>query len=416
MRLLHVSDWHLGVTLGRLARQSDHETVLDEIVDVADDFAPHLIVHSGDLFDGFRPPVESMRLAMQTLRRLADRAPVVIVAGNHDSRPLFRLFDEIMAFTGTRGRIRFLADPTSADDPLSFPGDEDGEHTIRLAAMPFLHPNMLVDIFQARPQEWTGEYADGVRTLQRMQRRGLEDNYDHKRHINLYTAHLHVGGAQLGKSERTVHVSTDYATDVEALPPVSYAAFGHIHKPQRLPGPTPGRYAGSPIQIDYGEIGEQKSVVTVDAAPGKSARIEPIDVSGGRPLVRHEGTLDELRRLAEDDANQAPAIFTATVVTDEPTSGLVDEIARLFPNADLHVVHNRVMGQKVEAVHAADEELTDINFRDLFSDYLATRDGLGDKLRHRLGDLFDELLTAAETETEPSLNREVELAAGSQED
>jgi exonuclease SbcD len=358
-----MSDWHLGVSLGRLSREPDLEKVIDEMVDIAEGYRPHLIVHTGDFFDGFRPPVEAMRLGFESLRRLSAFAPVVVIAGNHDSRPLFRLFAQILKLTGA--------------------GESD--EVIRLACMPFLHPNMLVDVLDTRPEEWTGKYADGVRLLQDMQRRGLEKDYDPKKHINLYAAHLHVGGATLARSERTV------------------AAFGHIHKPQNLPGLVPGRYAGSPIQIDYGELDEQKSVVTVEARPGKAAQINRVDLSGGRNLVRLEGTLEELAAAAA--ARQEPCILTATVVTEEPTLGLVEEVAQLFPEADLHLVHNRVLTQEAAAVRPDGSAVEETDFRDQFREYLAGREGLG-TMADRLASHFDRLLDAVEAETEPILKEE----------
>lgn len=410
MKLLHVSDWHLGATLGRLRREPDHTQVLDEIVTIAESYEPHLVVHTGDLFDGVRPPVESMRLAFETLRRLAHLAPVLVIAGNHDSRPLFRLFNQILNLTQDDGAIRFIADVVRPEDGgiLEYPGD-DGE-VARIASVPFLHPNTLVDVFETDPKGWTGKYADGVRVLQEMYRRKLESDYDPAQHINLYAAHLHVGGSSLARSERVVHVSEDYAVDSESLPPVSYAAFGHIHKPQRLPGLVPGRYAGSPIQMDYGEMGEQKSVVTVELRPGKSARIETVDVSGGRPLLRLEGTWAEL----ESQARRHPerAILTATVVTDEPEKDPSARIADLFPSADLLNVFNRVAGQEHRAVPADSVGESEPNFRDAFADYLQSRDGLGKRTTKRLVSLFNRLLDVVEAEEEPVLSEEASLAVG----
>lgn len=415
MRVLHVSDWHLGATLGRIGREPDHIRVLEEIEAIAQSYEPHLVIHTGDLFDSVRPPVESMRLAFATLKRLSRLAPVLVVAGNHDSRPLFRLFNQILALTRdelalTRDEqaIRFVADVVRPEDGgiLEYPGD-DGE-IARVACLPFLHPNALVDVFETAPKGWTGKYADGVRLLQEMYKRSFESNYDPSRHINLYAAHLHVGGAVLARSERVVHVSEDYAVDSESLPPVSYAAFGHIHKPQRLPGLVPGRYAGSPIQLDYGEMGEQKSVVTADLRPGKSARIETVDVSGGRPLLRFEGTWSEL----EDKAryHTEPSILTATVVTDEPEKDPSARIANLFPDADILNVFNRVAGQKDRVVPATSSGESEASFRDGFAEYLTSRDGLGKATTSRLVSLFNRLLSAVESEEEPVLAEEGKLA------
>lgn len=410
MRLLHVSDWHIGATLGRLSREADHVAVLDEIVGIAIEQRPHLILHTGDLFDSARPPVESMRLGLDALQRLSEIAPVVVLAGNHDSRPLLRLFNQIVAFTTTTPRIQFVADVIRPESGgiVEFPG-ADGE-VLRLASMPFLHPNALVDVFDTPPEGWTGKYADSIRVLQDMYRRAFERDHDNSRHINLYAAHLHVSGAVLAKSERAVHVSEDYAVDAQALPPVSYAAFGHIHKPQALPGVVPGRYAGSPIQLDYGEEGETKTVVLVEARPGASAQPKVIELTCGRPLVRLSGTLEELAARASE--YQRPMILTVTVNTDEPETGLVEQVSALFPNADLHLLHNRVSEQGHQAVRLESETEGDLDFRELFKDFLGGRTGLGRKQSDRLSSLFERILGSVEAEHDPDLDEEKQVLAG----
>lgn len=84
-RLLHTSDWHLGHILHGHPRDEDFDAVLAEIVAIARESQPDLIVHSGDLFHSSRPTVRDMFRAMRALRELAAIAPTVVVAGNHDS-------------------------------------------------------------------------------------------------------------------------------------------------------------------------------------------------------------------------------------------------------------------------------------------------------------------------------------------
>ncbi|MGH9284988.1 MAG: metallophosphoesterase family protein, partial [Acidimicrobiales bacterium] len=276
MRLLHLSDWHLGTTLGRVSRVPDHEAVLDEMVAIAAGYRPHLVVHTGDLFDHSRPAVDDLRLGVETLRRLAAYAPVVVLAGNHDSPHLFEVFDRLLAL-GAGGRstaspVRFVgrARPPAAGGVLSFPGERDEE--VRLAPLPFVHPNALLEAFDVAPERWTANYTDQVRIYEERLGDGLAEGFDPNRHVLLFAAHLHVGGARFSGSERMVHCTDGYATTVEHLPAVSYAAFGHIHRPQALPGGRArGRYAGSPIAVDFGEAGEPKGVVTVEARPGRVA-------------------------------------------------------------------------------------------------------------------------------------------------
>src|SRR5262249_32997418 len=145
---------------------------------------------------------------------------------------------------------------------------------------------------------WMTSYADRVDRIQRALAEGLTRGYDPARHVLVLAAHLFVTGARVSTSERPLTVSDVYATHAERLPPVSYAADGHVHRPQALPGRVPGRYAGSGVPIDFGELGERKEVVVVDAEPGRPARVEARPLCAGRPLVRLEGTLAEIEAKA----------------------------------------------------------------------------------------------------------------------
>ncbi|MFD0391801.1 exonuclease SbcCD subunit D [Streptomyces nogalater] len=85
MKALHTSDWHLGRTLQRRSRDAEFDAVLAEITAIAEDVQPDLIVHSGDLFDSYRPAHKDVLRAMRCLNGLADIAPTVVLGGNHDS-------------------------------------------------------------------------------------------------------------------------------------------------------------------------------------------------------------------------------------------------------------------------------------------------------------------------------------------
>ena len=389
MRLLHVSDWHLGATLGRVSRTADHVRVLDEIVDIAHHYRPHLVIHSGDLFDATRPPVVAMQLAAETLGRLAAIAPTVVVAGNHDSRALLRVLDTFQAVSPGERRLWFVAEPCV----LRFAGD--GAEQARLACMPFLHPNTIVDLLADDPAAWTGAYADGVRVLNRQLQAELEDGFDGSRDVLLYAAHLHVHDARLGGTERTVHVSEDYATRVESLPPVTYAAFGHIHRPQELPGGTvTGRYAGSPIPIDFGEHDETKSVVTVEAEPGRAARVETVELSGGRRLVRFEGSWDDFRAQADSVGD---GILKVVIETGAPDPELAARVQQLCPDAAVFDIANRVTSSLDRPLRETDGGDAEPAVRDLFREFVA-----GQNLRHGTPDevvgLFDAAMAGVEAE------------------
>jgi exonuclease SbcD len=397
MRLLHISDWHLGRMTYRCPRATDHESVLEETIELARELRPHLICHTGDVFDGLRPGYPEMTRAIDALEELAAVAPIVVVAGNHDSPALFRLFNRLQ---GSRPRIYFVdqARPPEDGGILEFAGEE-GE-LIRLAPLPFVHANRMVDRFED-PSTWMASYADRIHRIEDALNRGLTDGYDPTRDVLIFAAHLYVTGARYSGSERPLHVSDTYACRLERLPQVSYAAFGHIHRPQRLPGTAvTGRYAGSPICLDFGEEGEQKEVVVVEAEPGRPATVTPHSLSGGRPLRTLVGTLEEIQRLASE---VGCALCRVTVRTETPTADLAELIRELCPEAVLLEVNEDCAATRLEIVEPTSGEAeAEPSFEELFHTYLGERGTTGASA-DRVLKTFTTLLHAVEEEEEPRL-------------
>ncbi len=394
MRLLHVADWHLGRVTYNHSRAEDHDRVLGAIEQLARETKPDLIVHAGDVWDAVRPSYLELSRGVDALKALAGIAPLVVLCGNHDSPYLFDLFNRLI---GKEHRMYFL--PTAKrpreGGTLEFPGPKD--QVIRLASVPFVHQNRMIDGLED-PKTWMVKYADRVALVQGALNRALQEGYDPQRHVLLFAAHLHVTGSLLfSRSERPLHITDSYATRIEQLPTVSYAAYGHIHRPQPLPGTVAGRYAGSPIPLDFGEEGEAKSVVLVEAEPGRPARIEVHDLSGGRSLRRLEGTLEELRKQAP---TVGAALCLVTVDTETPTNGLVERVQELLTQAVLLNVTERCATTRVSVLRQEDAvDQVEPGFAEIFHSFLAvqgTRGGSAD----RVVAMFERLIGLIESESD----------------
>lgn len=396
MRLLHIADWHLGRTTYNKSRQPDHEAVLAEIIDIAKERKPHLILHAGDLYDTARPAYPDMQMGIDALRELGAIAPVVVIRGNHDSSALFRVFNLLL---GEHSRIHFVDQPRlpSEGGVLEFEGDKD--ERIRLASLPFIHTNRTIEGFDDAAL-WTTGYANVVAHYEDILQNGLLAGYDQKRDVLLFGAHLHVDGATPSNSERRLTVGNDYATRLDNLPTVSYAAFGHIHKPQALPGNTVvGRFAGSPIPLDFGEEGEQKEVVLVEARPGMPAVVTPIPLKGGRPLRRLDGTLEEIRAQASGVGN---SLCLVVVNTEEPESSLAEQVAEILPEAVLLNVQENCAARKTELISMAQGGVPDED-RDLstlFEEFLAVQ-GTRVATVEAVRAAFLHVMTAVDAQEEP---------------
>ncbi|MGO1053722.1 metallophosphoesterase family protein [Crossiella sp. CA198] len=400
MKILHTSDWHVGRTTYGQSRSVDHDSVLQEIITLARSERPDLIVHSGDLFDHARPSIEDMGKVVTVLKEVAAIAPVVVVRGNHDSAAMFQFFSH--AFGIDHG-IHFVDEPRNPDagGVLRFPcGDGTG---LRLAVLPFVHANRVVDAFDD-VNHWRAAYAERIGRMEQELAAELLRGFDPRRDIAMFAAHQYVSGAHINGSERSAHVADFYATNPKHVPAVGYAAFGHIHKPQRLPSTrVPGRYAGSPIQLDFGEAGEQKSVVLVDLRPGQQADIELAELGGGRPLRRLDGTLDELRALAPAVGRE---LCLVTVHTPTHLPNLTEQVLGLLPDAVVLDVKGICADQKLEVLNkqsvSADAE-PDLN--EYFRDFLADQ-GSNTVAADRLMAAFTTVLTRIEEEQQTPLPEE----------
>ena len=94
MRVLHLTDTHLGAHLGVLGheplwhRSQDHERAMARALEPALTGQVDLVVHSGDVFQRSRPPPAARAAAVRLLQSAARVVPVVVMPGNHDRHGL----------------------------------------------------------------------------------------------------------------------------------------------------------------------------------------------------------------------------------------------------------------------------------------------------------------------------------------
>jgi len=329
VRILHTSDWHVGKRLGRYDRIDETAAVIDEVVGIAEAEAVDLVVHSGDLFDRPQPPIDALRLAFAGLSKLTagGTRQVVVVAGNHDSPDLFETLAPYLAPAG----IHLVGEIKPPTEGGLVEVDTVGGRAV-VACFPFLRQGRAVD-FMAETGRWYGAYADRVRSIteaysEAALQRASGDG------IAILAAHFMVTGARVGghgapRGERELHMGEAYAATTAAIPPsLGYVAMGHIHAPQPVPGANvPAEYAGSLLALDFGEAGETKRVVLVDAEPGRPASVTSVPLRSGRHLVQATGGWDEL--AARTDL--ADSYVDLVVNTDGPDPGLADRARLAFP-------------------------------------------------------------------------------------
>jgi exonuclease SbcD len=377
VKLLHTADWHVGRTIRGRSRAGEHEAVLADLVRLADVEDVDLVLVVGDLFDSAAPAPEAERLVYRALLDLGrDGRPVVVVAGNHDNPR--RLAAVAPVFDQANVHLHTGVLPPDSGGVLAL---EAGGVPVRLALLPFVSQRHVVDadaLMGAHGDEHALTYAERLRRVLDALATGFEEHT-----VNIVVAHAMVADGVLGGGERSAHTIFDYWVPATAFPASAhYVALGHLHRAQRIAGPCPIWYPGSPLALDFGEQDDDKGALVVEALPRTPASVDAVRLHGGRPFRTVAGTIEELAaQVVPDD----PAYLRA-IVREPARVGLADEVRQLFPD---------VVDVRVEAPSSAttvSDDAADLlgaasTPSEQFAGYLASRhiDDL------RLVALFDEL-------------------------
>lgn len=325
MKIVHTSDWHIGRRWKGIQRFDELEAVLDHLAGFIESESIDLVLHSGDVFESRNPPAEAEQLVNRFLVRVGrGGAQMLVIAGNHDdplrldARSLLTEFVHVQIIgrprPASRGGTRILT-------------TRGGEKAV-IAALPFASPGAWISALDI-----AGEEAVARIKYARLFERAVQDLCGAFRPdaVNLFLAHTHLEGALFGESERRVHIAEDWAASPKSLPATaSYIALGHLHRPQRIEAPVPAYYAGSLLQMDFGEAGEEKSFVVVTVSPGQPARIEHVPYEGGQQLVDIRASLVELEETAD---RYRTGWLRVTVPLTERDPDLNRKVRELLPNA-----------------------------------------------------------------------------------
>jgi exonuclease SbcD len=327
VRLLHTGDWHVGRAIRGRSRAPEFEDALRDVVGIAVQEGVDGVLLAGDVYDHRSPGPEADDLVFEALVKLHEaRIPVVAIPGNHDSVLRLAALGRLLEPIGTRivPRVR----PPDQGGLVEVPGRAGSEAAL-IACVPFVPERRFGDaaqLFEAT-EEWYQSYANGMGGILAAMDAAFRPD-----RVNVLLAHLFTDGAIPGGGEHQITIGIEYAVSPSRLPATaSYVALGHVHRPQVVRGaPSPTRYAGSLLQLDFGEKEQTKSVTIVEATPGRPAKVREVALSAGRRLVDVDGTFDE---VVERGTALHDAFLRVFVRTEGPVPGMGERVRDLLPNA-----------------------------------------------------------------------------------
>jgi exonuclease SbcD len=353
MKLLHTADWHAGRTLHGVSRTPEIRAALREVAALAAEEAVDLILVSGDLYDSRRPGPDAEEAVYEFFTTTGGAGiPSVVIAGNHDSPRRLEAVRGILELA----HVHVIGEPKVAgqggvfDLPI-------GDEVARIAALPFVSERRLVrvaELLEADPGQWHEKYRQGMRALLGNLTSGFSSQT-----VNLLLLHTAMEGVKLSGSEYGFTCTEDYCLGADALPSADYVALGHIHKPQAVQGfpENAGRYAGSLVQLDFGEQGEEKYAYIVEASAGKPTRLlKAHRIAAGRRLKRVKLNREELEeRMHELSATDGWLKLTINLPRPEP--GLKERLKATLPNL---LIVEQLLPAHGEDSRGVDHQTTDL--------------------------------------------------------
>ena len=298
MRLMHLSDLHLGKLVNGFSMLEDQKYILEQILDMAAEVRPDGVLIAGDVYDKRIPAAEAVTLLDDFLSRLAAVCPVYLISGNHDSAERLAFGGRLMSAAGVHISPVYDGNVKTVDR-----SDEFG--TVQIHLLPFLKPSHVRRFY---PEARIDSYTDAVRTAL-----GSIDPDDGRRHV-LLTHQLVTGAARCESEELSIGGSDN--VDAEVFEGFDYVALGHLHGPQRA-GSAHIRYCGTPLKYSFSEKDHHKSVTFVTLGEKGSVEITTRPLVPLRDMKELRGTYQELMARSFYEGTDLPECYLRIVLTDE---------------------------------------------------------------------------------------------------
>ena len=276
MKLIHLSDLHLGKRLNEFSLGEDQEYILNQILQIVEAEQPDAVVIAGDVYDKAIPSVEAVSLFDEFLVRLAGlHIHIFVISGNHDSPERIAFGSRLLEETGIHlspvygGRV----EPVTLEDEFG---------PVDFYLLPFVKPIHVRRFF---PEDPTDTYTQALSTAV-----GHMNLDEHRR--NVLVTHQFVTGASRSDSEE-ISVGGADNVDSAVFDAFDYVALGHIHSPQHC-GSEKIRYCGTPLKYSFSEAKDTKSVTVAELKEKGNLVIRTVPLKPLRELVELRGTFEEL--------------------------------------------------------------------------------------------------------------------------
>lgn len=308
MKILHTSDWHLGLDFYGRSLHDDQLHMIESIAQIAKEHQVGAVMICGDVFDRAVVSADAMELYNIAMHKLCLEAgvKVILCAGNHDGASRLASLSSLLTSAGLHIFGRMTAQDAAVDL---------GDAVVHV--LPYLNTD---DARTAYPDQREG-ITSAVDAMRVVLGNRVPDKSDGKRHILM--AHCFAAGGRIGQSDRAAAAGGALAVPTQWFAAYDYVALGHLHRPQNLSGAN-ARYCGTPLCYSFAEADQQKSVTLLDT---QDMSVQYIPLQPLRAVRAISGTMEQLMGDRSDDYLQV------TVVDQYATSLVQEQVRTRYPFA-----------------------------------------------------------------------------------
>lgn len=317
MKLIHLSDLHLGKRLNEFSLIEDQSYILIQIINIIDEQKPEGVIIAGDVYDKSVPSAEAVELFDNFLVKLFERnLKVFVISGNHDSAERIAFGSRLMDKSGV-----FMSPVYNGKvEPITLT-DEFGD--INFYLLPFVKPSGVRKVFL---DSEIVTYNDAVKVAVDAMKVDTSKR-------NILITHQFVTGAERTESEETSVGGTDNV-DASVFDAFDYVALGHIHRSQKCTSEYI-RYCGTPLKYSFSEAKDNKTITVLDVQAKGTIHLDFIPLIPKRDMVEIKGTYEELMLKSFWENTTYGEDYMHITLTDE--EDIFDALTRL------RVVYKNIM-------------------------------------------------------------------------
>lgn len=322
MKLMHLSDLHLGKRLNEFSLLEDQSFILQQLVELVRSEQPDCVLLAGDIYDKPVPPAEAVTLFDDFLNKLAQLTTVCVTSGNHDSAERLAFGAQLMR----EGGVHFCGLYTGEPQCVTL---QDAYGSVHIYLLPFLKPAHVRHCLPPTEAEQVTTYHEALRCA-------VERLHINAAERNVLVAHQFVTGAQTAGSE-AVNVGGVDNIGAEVFAAFDYTALGHIHRAQNV-GSERVRYSGTPLKYSFAEWQQEKSVTLVELGEKGTVSVTALPLAPLRDLRKLRGSYEELMsrdfydELPKDSNGLLRDFYHLTLTDEEDVPDAVQKLRAVYKN------------------------------------------------------------------------------------